>query len=319
MRTRLLPPTAETIREAAEVILAGGLVAFPTETVYGLGGNALDESAVRRIFEAKHREQANPLIVHVSGFEMASQLGKVPRELADSFWPGALTLVVWKSGVVPGPVTAGGPTVGLRCPSHPIASALILAAGVPIAAPSANRSTGVSAVTARHVLDDLEGSVEIVIDGGQSPKGIESTVLDVTTSPPRILRPGSVSRAQIELIVGQVETGPETGPSRSPGQGERHYATRTRLHLAEGNGSALVESLTQSGMKVGWMPIGVTGIDGAEVRSMPTGPDEYGAALYSTLRELDQLELDAIVVEKPPPQPEWAAILDRLRRASVFH
>lgn len=316
MKTEVLEPTPENIRYAAEVLRTGGLVAFPTETVYGLGANALDEDAVRKIFEAKGRPETNPLIVHVSGYEMASRLGDVPKELTDKFWPGSLTLVVKRSRTVPDAVTAGGETVGLRCPAHPIAMALLEHAGLPIAAPSANRSTGVSPVTAQHVQEDLDGKVDIILNGGQCPKGIESTVLDLTSSPPSILRPGSVLTSEIEEVVGKIGVGSIGTVSKSPGQGRKHYAPRTRIHLSEGDGRKLVESLVETGHKVGWMPIELQAIEGAETISMPADPQKYAAKLYVALRIMDKLGLDAIVIEKPPQEPEWTAVLDRLERAS---
>ncbi|MCW5946537.1 MAG: threonylcarbamoyl-AMP synthase [Fimbriimonadales bacterium] len=318
MKTEVLEPTPENIRHAAEVLRAGGLVAFPTETVYGLGANALDDNAVRKIFQAKGRPETNPLIVHVSGYEMASRLGDVPKGITDKFWPGPLTLVVKRSRSVPDSVTAGGDTVGLRCPAHPVAMALLESAGVPIAAPSANRSTGVSPVTAQHVLEDLDGKVEIILDGGQCPKGIESTVLDLTSSPPSILRPGSVLASDIEGVLGETGIGQVAGVPKSPGQGHKHYAPRTRIHLSEGDGRKLVESLVETGHKVGWMPIGLHEMEGAETISMPADPTEYAAKLYVALRKLDKLGLDAVVIEKPPLEPAWTAVLDRLNRASSF-
>jgi L-threonylcarbamoyladenylate synthase len=318
VKTEVLQPSPENIRRAAEILRSGGLVAFPTETVYGLGANALDDKAIKRIFEAKGRPETNPLIVHVSGYEMASRLGDVPKSFADKFWPGSLTLVVRKSSLVPDSVTAGGKTVGLRCPAHPVAMALIESAGLPIAAPSANRSTGVSPVTAQHVLEDLDGKVEIILDGGQCPKGIESTVVDLTSTLPRILRLGSVPVSAIERAVGKVEIGHTEGILRAPGQSRRHYSPNTRIHLAEGDGRKLVESLVDAGHKVGWMPIGRQEAEGAEIITMPADPTDYAAELYVALRNLDKLGLDAIVIEKPPLEPEWMAILDRLSRASSF-
>lgn len=315
METRVLPATHENVLEAARVLLSGGLVAFPTETVYGLGANALDQAAVTRIFAAKGRPADNPLIVHVFDYEMARSLGDVPDELANAFWPGPLTLVVARSPVVPSVLAAGGETVGIRSPAHPVALDLIRTAGVPIAAPSANRSRAVSPVTAQHVLDDLRGRIEIVLDGGRTPGGMESTVLDVTERPYRVLRLGALAVAEIEAVVGEVEIGGVLG--RSPGQLGKHYATRTRLYLAEGDGGRLVSSLRDEGMRVGWMPVGEREMERVEVRGMPFSAKEYEAALYATLRDLDALGLDAIVVEKPPREPEWAAVLDRLERAAT--
>lgn len=297
------------------MLSAGGLVAFPTETVYGLGANALDEGAVRRIFDAKGRPPDNPLIVHVSDLEMARGLGDVPEDLASRFWPGPLTLVVWKLAVVPAVVTAGGETVGIRCPAHPVALDLIRSAGVPVAAPSANRSSAVSPVTAAHVLEDLGGRIEMILDGGRTPGGMESTVLDVTERPYRVLRLGALPVAEIESAVGSVSIGGVVG--RSPGQKAKHYSPATKLYVAEGDGSRLVAALRDKGMRVGWMPFGAREMEGVEVRVMGRSVREYESELYATLRELDGLGLDAIVVEKPPLEPEWAAVLDRLERAAA--
>ena len=229
-------PEPEVIHRAAEVIRAGGLVAFPTETVYGLGANALDSAAVARIFEAKGRPATNPLIVHVSDapevLNVASRWPETAAKLADRFWPGPLTLVVPKGEKVPSVVTAGGPTVAVRCPNHAVARALIREAGVPIAAPSANRSTELSPTRAEHVLKGLNGRINMLLDGGHCSGGIESTVVDVTGTIPRVLRPGLVTVSMLEAVCGRVEIGAKDGGvSRSPGQMAKHYSPRTPLVL----------------------------------------------------------------------------------------
>src|SRR5437763_8542920 len=236
--TKTLTADSAAIASAADVLRSGGLVAFPTETVYGLGANALDADAVGRIFAAKGRPAANPIIVHVAD---AAGVGAVVADwpdaaarLAERFWPGPLTLVLPKRDAVPDVVTAGGPTVAVRVPAHPVAHALLRAAGVPVAAPSANRSSELSPTTAGHVLHGLGGRIDLILDAGPCPGGIESTVLDVTNDPPRLLRPGLVTPAQIEAVIGPIQRFGEPAGSvlRSPGLLAKHYAPRAPLELA---------------------------------------------------------------------------------------
>ena len=291
------------IEHAAAVIRAGKLVAFPTETVYGLGANALDAQAVERIFLAKGRPRTSPLIVHVDSIEMARNLAAEWPEAADilarRYWPGPLTVVVAKRAVVPGIVTAGLPTVGLRVPAHPLALALIRAAGFPIAAPSANRFTELSPTAAGHIAGSL---AEFVLDGGPSQVGIESTVLSLAGEP-LLLRPGVIPLPEIEALIGpvQVAPSPREAPHPAPGMHERHYRPRTPLHLLR-NGDPTPEG------RGAWLRIG---------REMPAEPRAYAATLYETLHRLDQQGLDWIAVERPPDTPEWAGVLDRLQRAAV--
>jgi L-threonylcarbamoyladenylate synthase len=229
----------QVLERAGALIRAGRLVAFPTETVYGLGANALDEKAVRRIYEVKQRPASSPMIVHVASIEMARSLAREwpesAEKLAQAFWPGPLTLVVPKQPSIPPVVTSGIDTVGLRMPSHPVALALIRAAGVPVAAPSANRFKGLSPTTAGHVRASLGGRVDMILDGGMTKVGIESTVLTLATATPRILRPGMISRKDIEAVIGPVEEGAATAKDllSSPGMHSRHYSPRTRLFLVE--------------------------------------------------------------------------------------
>ena len=322
-------PHTAWIRRAVDVIRGGGLVAFPTETVYGLGANALDAAAVARIFEAKGRPPTNPIIVHVSGsheaLSVAAEWPQAASALAERFWPGPLTIVVPKRAEVPDIVTAGGPTVAVRCPDHPIARMLIREAGVPIAAPSANRSTELSPTRAEHVLKGLNGRIDLVLDGGPCPGGIESTVVDVTGGIVRVLRPGLVSVPMLEGVVGRVETGPPhepaAAPARSPGQTPRHYAPRTELRLSGEYGTFddLYEALA-AGRRVGAVMFGETG--GAVVdwtgwiATLPSEPGRAASLLYDVLHQLDQAQLDLILVELPPDTPDWAAIRDRLFRAA---
>jgi L-threonylcarbamoyladenylate synthase len=308
----------DDLPRAAELIRRGGLVAFPTETVYGLGANALDAKAVERIFLAKGRPSTSPLIVHVASAEMARGLvAEWPAEaenLARRYWPGPLTLVLPKLAAVPDIVTAGLPTVGIRVPAHPLALALIREAGVPIAAPSANRFTGLSPTTADHVRQSLGDRVDMILDGGPTNVGIESTVLSLAASPPRLLRPGMISRGEIEALIGPVveagrlENG-ETGPQPSPGMRRRHYSPDTPLVLLQ-TGEALPEG---RGIYL-WRE---RPADAAKSVRMPPDPAAYAAILYDTLHREDGADWDWIAVEQPPDAAEWAGILDRLRRASV--
>jgi len=281
---------SETDRAAA-LLRAGELVAFPTETVYGLGANALDAAAVEKIFAAKGRPYSSPLIVHVADAAMARELAaewpEAAEKLAARFWPGPLTIVVPKKAIIPDVVTAGLPSVGLRVPAHPVALELLRAAGIPLAAPSANRFTELSPTTAAHVraaFPDL-----MVIDGGACPVGIESTVISFVGGRPRILRPGMVSRTQIEEVIGPVEVG---AGAESPGQHVRHYSPRTRVVLGDA-------------------PAGGRGVRIACGDSAAA----FAEGLYARLHELDQMGLDWIAIEMPPDTPEWAGVRDRLMRA----
>ena len=307
--------TTTSIRHAADLIRAGRLVAFPTETVYGLGANALDSAAVERIFEAKGRPKTSPLIVHVASIEMArglaSEWPELAERLAAAFWPGPLTLVVRKCAYVPGIVTAGLDTVGLRMPAHPIAIELLREAGLPIAAPSANRFTELSPVTAEHVRASLGDRVDLVLDGGTCSVGIESTVLSVVDSVPVLLRPGIVSASDIEALIGPVQRAgePQAGAHQSPGQHVRHYQPAKPLYLLDvdaplpqGRGAYLWRS------KLRPATIGI---------QMPGKAVEFAARLYGTLHELDHSDVDWIAVERPPEEPAWEAVGDRLRRAAT--
>jgi L-threonylcarbamoyladenylate synthase len=294
------------LRMAAELIRAGKLVAFPTETVYGLGANALDAAAVARIFTVKGRPRESPLIVHVDSIRMALRFVREwpdPAErLARRFWPGPLTLVLKKQPSIPDIVTAGLSTVGLRVPSHPLALALIGAAGVPIAAPSANPFTRLSPTTAEHVRQMLGDAVDLVLDGGPAIVGIESTVLSLAGAEPLLLRPGVIPLPEIEALVGPVRIaeGAVAGAHASPGMHPRHYRPRTPLVLVA------TDDPPPAG-RGAWLRIG---------REMPLEPAAYAATLYAALHRLDAQGLDWIAVERPPATPEWAGVLDRLIRAA---
>ncbi|HEV3417904.1 MAG TPA: L-threonylcarbamoyladenylate synthase [Pirellulales bacterium] len=331
------------IERAAEVLRRGGLVAFPTETVYGLGANALDPKAVARIFAAKGRPANNPLIVHVASVDQARDLAakwpETARRLAARFWPGPLTLVVAKRPIVPGMVTAGAATVGLRIPAHPVARALIDAARVPIAAPSANRSNEVSPTTAEHVLKGLGAEVDIVLDGGRTSGGLESTVLDLTFDPPRLLRPGLVTPAEIERVIGPIQRAAavpadQLQPLASPGQLPRHYAPRAAMECCAGDGRARVAALARAGVRVGWLALAAGNSvtvssgwkapgegeelpPGVKIIPMPVAPADYATQLYAALHALDDSGVERIIVDLPPDSEPWLAIRDRLRRGSV--
>ena len=297
------------IEKAAEIIRAGGLVVFPTETVYGLGANALDAAAVRKIYALKGRPATSPLIVHIGSIEQAREYAaewpEDAERLAREYWPGPLTLVVPKKPVIPDEVTAGLGTVGLRRPRHPVALELLHAAGVPIAAPSANRFTQLSPTTAQHVREAFGDETPFLLDGGACEVGLESTVIAVTSDGLEVLRPG-MALVDEAVVITEAGTGAEA--HRAPGQNRKHYSPRTRVllvshgHLPQhGRGAYLW--ITQEA-------------PAARLIRMPAEPDAYAAQLYSRLHELDRNGMDWIAVEFPPETPEWAAIRDRLTHAA---
>jgi L-threonylcarbamoyladenylate synthase len=325
-------PGRAPIARAAAVIGRGGLVAFPTETVYGLGADGLSEEAVRRIFVAKGRPATSPLILHVTALDevegLAAAIPDEARVLAARFWPGPLTLVLHRTARVPDAVAAGGATFSCRAPAHPVAIALIRACARPLAAPSANLSGRPSPVTAAHVLDDLGGRVDLVLDAGSTPLGIESTVLDLTVRPARILRPGALTRAEIEDVIGPVVS------AGRPEVGRDHYRPRVPVHLVLAGDAAprtiarLVEELGTGktrGAGVGVILTAETAAarggrwpSGAEVRvaGRAEAPREIGASLYNLLRELEGCGVTAIVVEGLAGGGLSAVIMDRLREAA---
>jgi L-threonylcarbamoyladenylate synthase len=324
------------IRQAAELIRRGGLVAFPTETVYGLGANALDREAVLRIFEAKQRPAWDPIIVHACSIEMAKSLVRAwpeaAQKLSACFMPGPLTLLLPKQDIIPDACTAGREKVGIRIPAHPVALALIEAAGVPIAAPSANRFGGASPTTASHVQRDLDGRIDAILDAGPSAIGVESTVIDITARPPIIYRPGGVSREQIEFVLGPVRVaareirgGVPPESLESPGLGIRHYAPRATLVLVDDEHAMAIaiEQLVARGEHVGLMlPDGW--LSATEVRQCMVFSwgkfDQLwmlAARLYAGLRWLDEQQATVILCPIPPATGIGLAILDRLRKAAA--
>ena len=324
-RTRTLvvspdAPDPDSIAEAADVIRRGGLVAFATETVYGLGADATNPSAVEKIFLAKGRVSTNPLIVHVDSIEAARPVAGVWTDLAESlgqrFWPGPLTLVLPKTRQITSLATAGGSTVGLRVPRPVVARDLIARSRVPIAAPSANRSLRISPTSARHVLKDFDGSIDLILDSGQTTVGIESTVLDLTVDPPVILRPGSITGDDLATILGFL---PEFQGScrviKSPGQASVHYAPQTpafRGTLDDIDHPLLAD-------RVGLLIIGahlprVTRPMAHRIELLT--PDFAEPAFYDALHRLDELNLDSILVIPPADTPPWVALRDRISRAT---
>ena len=320
-RTLVLPPGRKTVLAAARLIRNGRLVAFPTETVYGLGAAAADRLAGKNIFKAKGRPADNPLIVHVACLEQVKEISScIPPgalELMQRFWPGPLSLVLPRSNRLPQEVSAGLPTVAVRMPAHPVALSLIRAAGVPIAAPSANRSGRPSPTTLRHVLEDLAGRIDAVLDGGACRLGLESTVLDLSGGRPVILRPGGITGEQLEAVLGttvEVAEGCKTGTPPSPGMKYRHYAPRASLVLVTGVRrrrlalmAALAECYQKKGLKVG-------------ILQAPPGPEAFRPAakrLYQTLRSFDAQGVDLILAEGVSAQGLGAALMNRLRRAAA--
>jgi L-threonylcarbamoyladenylate synthase len=320
VETRLLSArSADDLDEAAGLLRKGGLVAFPTETVYGLGALALEPLAVRGIYAAKGRPPTNPLIVHVLGDDEARPLvSRWPleaRQLSARFWPGPLTLVLPRTALVPDECTAGGETVAVRAPSHPAARGLLERVRAPLAAPSANRSEHVSPTSAAHVLRDLNGRIDAVVDGGRCPYGIESTVVALD-GPPRLLRAGAIPRSEIEELIGPLALGVRGAVAQSPGQHRRHYAPAAVVRLVPR--AQLQEAAGRLEGRVGALLRGDgPAPDRALVARLPDDPQGYARGLYAALRELEDADCTAIVVEDVPLGSEWDAVRDRLTRASA--
>ena len=336
LKPEILPTdTAElfdaAVQRSAVLLRAGELVALPTETVYGLAANALDPRAVQKIFQVKGRSVHNPIIVHVASVSMVrrcvSGWPNQAEKLGAAFWPGPLTLVLPRSQEIPDVVTAGGETVGIRWPNHPFMRAVILACGFPLAAPSANPSNQVSPTTAEHVLKGLGDAIPLIIDGGACQVGIESTVLDLTESPPRVLRPGMISAESLSAVTGEqtAGSGRDNGrdPPRSPGLLLKHYAPKARLVILhwrdETDLSSQLSNFRVRADKVHL--ITHTNIPANEqfrrVSVIPHDAEAFGRAIYAELHRCDEAGADLIVVESLPTTVEWKAIADRLKRAAA--
>jgi L-threonylcarbamoyladenylate synthase len=320
----------KAVRDAAELLRAGEVVALPTETVYGLAANALDENAVAKIFQIKGRPAHNPIIVHVAGREMAENCvthWPAPADqLAKSFWPGPLTLVLPRAEKIPRLVTAGGETVGIRWPSHPFMQAVIRACGFPLAAPSANLSNQISPTNAAHVRAQLDGKISLIVDGGQSQVGIESTVLDLTVSPPRILRPGMIHAESLAAVVGNIQHSTfniQHSTLRSPGLLARHYSPKAKLIVLKWRDDAdLSSQLSTFNFQPSTRFIIAhtqipTSFGATNVSVIPHDAEAFARALYAELHRCDAAGAELIVVEAPPALPEWSGIADRLRRAAA--
>ncbi|MGI6188757.1 MAG: L-threonylcarbamoyladenylate synthase [Caldicoprobacteraceae bacterium] len=346
MKTRVLKivdlqQDENSILEASELIKSGEVVAFPTETVYGLGANALDPRAVEKIFRAKGRPGDNPLIVHVSKTQdvdkLVKELPPKARALMETFWPGPLTIVFKKSSVIPSEVTAGLNTVAIRMPNHPVALRLIDYSGLPIAAPSANRSGHISPTTARHVLEDMDGIIPLILDGGKCRVGLESTVLDMTSEIPVILRPGGVTLEMLEGILGEVRVDLSVlkpvangQKARSPGMKYVHYAPRAQVLIVRGRLDSIVKKINElvkeysaSGMKVGVLATQETreSYHKGEVLVLGerTRPAVMASNLFSVLREFDAKGVDIVLAEWVDTSNEGLAIMNRMIRAAGFN
>lgn len=320
------------VRRASDLLRAGEVVALPTETVYGLAANALDANAVAKIYEIKGRPAHNPIIVHVTGVEMAKRSVTLwpdtAERLAKSFWPGPLTIVLPKAKEIPDIVTAGGDTVGVRWPSHPFMQAVIRECGFPLAAPSANLSNSISPTNAQHVRKQLGSKLKLIVDGGQSQVGIESTVIDLCARPPRVLRPGMIHSESLVATIGEVQS-PEAGVQspaagmRSPGLLRKHYSPQAKLVLfswrdaAELNSqlSTLHSQLSKTHViSHTHIPSG-DGLAGVSV--IPHDAEAFARAIYAELHRCDEAGAELIVVEALPDSIEWRAIADRLNRAAA--
>jgi len=311
------------IEQAVAVLQAGGLVAFPTETVYGLGADAANPHAVRKIFEAKGRPATHPVIVHLADtVQLANWAQEIPpaaQRLAKKFWPGPLTLILRRAPTVSHLVTGGQETVAVRVPSNPVAQRLLARFGSGIAAPSANRHGRVSATTAAHVRREFGAVVDCVLDGGEAQVGIESAIVDLSGGGPALLRPGSITAAEIEAVLGASLAVPAGDAPRAPGTLAAHYAPQTPLILTEGDiALELAASLLRQGKRVAVLAYSAqrTALKGLEWINAPRDAAGYAHELYASLRRLDESGCDAMLVEKPPHGPAWAAIHDRLARAA---
>lgn len=341
MQTKVLPATPEALQLAAHLLKDGQIVAFPTETVYGLGANAFDKNAVLRVFAAKGRPADNPLIVHIYDLSQLEEICTVPPvavPLMQAFWPGPLTILFPKKPSIPDETTAGLDTVAIRMPSHPVAAAMLKACGLPIAAPSANRSGKPSPTTAAYTLEDMDGRIPLILDGGACEVGVESTVVDVCHGTPVILRPGGITKDMLEKVLGtEVQlAGSILRPLKpdekalSPGMRYKHYAPRGSVSLVEGEEEDVLRAMRQlctlgqaAGKKVCVMCFtehmeALKEFDPHDIG--PKGNDtETAHRLFSTLRRLDDEGMDLIYSEVLPPEGVGLAVMNRLGRAAAFH
>jgi L-threonylcarbamoyladenylate synthase len=320
----------KAVRRAVELLRAGEVVALPTETVYGLAANALDEKAVAKIFQIKGRPANNPIIVHVASVAMAKRCVKNWPELAGklskSFWPGPLTIVLPSAEIIPDNVTAGGATVGVRWPGHPFIQAVIRECDFPLAAPSANLSNRISPTNAEHVRAQLAGKISLIVDGGQSQVGIESTVLDLTVAPPQILRPGMIHAESLAAVCGEIQNSKlktQNPVLRSPGLLGKHYSPKAKLLVLNWRDDGhLLEQIRHSPFAIRHcLVIAHTHIPSAEnfadVSVMPHDAEAFARAFYAELHRCDEAGAELIIVEAPPESAEWSGIADRLRRAAA--
>ena len=316
--------TAADITAAAATLRAGNLVAFPTETVYGLGADASNETAIKKVFVAKGRPHDHPLIVHIAGVaqlaDWAREIPPAAQTLAKKFWPGPLTLILKRAQGVSDLITGGQDTVALRVPAHPVAQALLRAFSGGVVGPSANRFGRVSATTAEHVRQEFGDAVDCILDGGACDVGIESTIVDLSGDRPALLRPGIITAAQIEAALGEPLAAPHAQSPRAPGTLEKHYAPRTPVMLVEAD---LIDELTRSfarqGKRVAVLARNARQplIDKLTWIAAPEAPAGYAHDLYANLRQLDAAGCGVMLVEEPPLTMEWAAVRDRLGRAAA--
>ncbi len=327
--TKVIKPSADEIKKAGVVIYGGGLVVFPTETVYGLGADGLNPKAVSAIFKAKGRPSDNPLILHVADMDMAEKIGEInpaARKIMENFWPGPITVIVEKKDIVPKEVTAGLDTVAIRMPSNLVAKELIKAAGVPVAAPSANLSGKPSPTTFRHAFDDMDGRVDIIIDGGDCDIGIESTVVDTTSNPPTILRPGGVTAEMLGELFPDImveehkKEGTEGYRPKSPGMKYKHYAPdaqvilyRTAEKLAED-----MEKFRAEGKKVGLFKKEGCSLSADIDISWGEAADDLAKRLFYSLRRFDELGADVILCQLPEKSGIWQGVYNRLYKSAGF-
>ncbi|CAD6881751.1 Threonylcarbamoyl-AMP synthase (EC 2.7.7.87) / SUA5 domain with internal deletion [Methylomonas albis] len=316
--------TEESIRHAVELLRQGQLVAFPTETVYGLGADAANPDAVAKIFAAKGRPADHPLIVHIASAaqinDWAEAVPEAALRLAEHFWPGPLTMILNKKSTVPSAVTGGQDTVGLRVPANPVALQLLQAFGGGIAAPSANRFGHISPTQAEHVAEELGDSVACILDGGPSSVGVESTIIDLSDGIPAILRPGRITRSQLKAVLQTEVRLSAQSKIRAPGMMAVHYAPNTMALLCPADTLiAMTDDLCAKGKHIGILAFSaeIAEIPCLHLLRLPADAELYEPALYSSLRALDNLQLDTILIEQPPDSEAWAAVNDRLDKATV--